>query len=222
MDVTYFRAQRPGPETAIEKAVASHAARLFRLGSRNLWAAGSLSVGAGMPDLIFVAAGSAIAALPDADQSDTAILAYLQVIRRAKALTIAKRIQRPIEVVVVALEKLVSRRVIHFCRSVYSLSRKWRALLAEVVTVEAKVGKWRAALRQAARNRIFSHRSFVALPENLAARICSDPMVDQSGIGILSVSQEGAVKIVKAAVSAPPRVWSYYYHVALLAAKHTK
>jgi hypothetical protein len=95
----------------------------------------------------------------------------------------------------------------------------WASILPETVAVEAKVSKWRDALRQAARNQVFTHRSFVALPERLAQKVQSDPDFDFFGIGILGVDEKGSVKILKKAIKKVPTLWLYHYYIAIMVAK---
>jgi len=65
MDVTYFRPRRPGPESAIENAEASRIPQLFPTLKFPSWTAGSLPIGAGMPDLVVVACEPEVFALAE-------------------------------------------------------------------------------------------------------------------------------------------------------------
>jgi hypothetical protein len=102
----------------------------------------------------------------------------------------------------------------------YALSEDWRAVLPEIVTIEVKVGDWRRAVAQAARNRIFAHRSFVALPDQVARRVKTETIFRELGIGLLSVASDNEVRVVRRARRATPKVWFYYYSLAFMAAEH--
>jgi hypothetical protein len=95
----------------------------------------------------------------------------------------------------------------------------WRQILPEVVTIEAKVADWQSALQQAIRNRIFGHRSFVALPDSVAKRMDAEPGFSKHGVGILAVGDNGEVHVHREARKSNPNVWSYYFHLAAIAAK---
>lgn len=220
MQVTYFRPQRSGPETELESAVAQRMSALFPSQGRLSWAAGSLPVGAGMPDLLFITSEPAVLALAQADLSDAQILAYLRGVCRARVETIVRRLNRTPESVMTALASLLQADAIRESAQIFSLKPSWRSILPEVIAIEAKVTNWRQALRQAARNRIFSHRSFVALPEHIAERVSSESAFGQLGVGILAVSSHGKVFELRPAVLTKPRVWTYYYRIALVAARH--
>ena len=60
-----------------------------------------------------------------------------------------------------------------------------RDILPEVTAIEVKVDNWQRALSQALRNRTFAHRSFIALPVKVAARVRRAPALLQSGIGVI-------------------------------------
>jgi hypothetical protein len=93
-------------------------------------------------------------------------------------------------------------------------------VLPEILTIEVKVADWRRALSQAARNCIFSHRSFVALPEKIASRIRSETLFRELGIGLLSIDASRDVRVLRRARRVTPRAWTYYYSLASLAAGH--
>jgi hypothetical protein len=100
----------------------------------------------------------------------------------------------------------------------FSLTPLWRDVLPEIVTIEAKIKNWQEAVEQAARNRVFAHRSFVALPESLARRVRSEGILQRLGLGLLSVGDDLGTRISRRARRHRPRVWSYYYKLATLLA----
>lgn len=220
MTVTYFQKQRSGPELQLEAAVASYSKRIMRAPKTHLWTAGSLRIGAGMPDLLMVVTHRRIGNLSGMDTSDAEILAYLRAKSRARTVTIADHLRRKPAVLEDRLNVLKSAGAVRLEGESFSLSEAWRNVLPQIVSVEAKVNDWRKAFRQASRNKIFSHKSFIALPDNVAKRASNAPEFRRLGIGILAVSSKGKVSIMVEAKVNHPRVWLYYYRLALVAAKH--
>jgi hypothetical protein len=218
MEVTYFRPQRDGPEAAIQEAVATRLTALLPPNDRPVWTAGSLPIGAGMPDLVAVSYEPEVIALANAEMGSAEVLAYLRAVNRAKLDTIVDRIARPRTTILRCLEGLLEVEAVHEGSDTFELTPVWRAILPEILTVEAKVKNWRDAIGQAARNRIFAHRSFVALPERLATRIRREPVLSHLGIGLLAVGEAGSVQLMKRARRTQPKVWTYYYKLASFAA----
>ena len=220
MNITYFRTPRQGPEIELEAAIVSYGNSLVRAPKSWLWTAGSLPLGAGMPDLILVAANRRIRALPLGDTKDAEIFAYLRVIPRARVDTIAERLGQKPTHVENRLEELQRAGALRVKGRAFSLASGWRNILPQIVSVEAKISNWQKALKQAARNRIFSHKSFVAFPDGLAARVSEKAEFRKLGVGILGVSNNGKVSVFTEAATTSPRVWIYYYRLALMASKH--
>lgn len=220
MEVTYFRPQRTGPETQIENAVINQIMDFFPTGDRPIWTAGSLPIGAGMPDLVVVSCEPEVFALVHVEMPSTEILAYLRAVRHARLKTIAERVGQPREIIVRCLDNLVEVEAVTVGSKTFSLHPTWREILPEIVTIEAKVKNWRDAIAQAARNRVFAHRSFVALPQHLAKRVRSEPIFKRLGIGLLSVSDCCDVRVLRRPRRCQPRVWTYYYKLASIAASH--
>lgn len=222
MDVTYFRPRRPGPEAVIENAVAKQIPNLFPSNAHQLWTAGSVPIGAGMPDLVVVSCEPQVFALAQVEMPNAQILAYLRAVGRARLDTITDRMGKPRELILRYLNGLVEVEAVSNESETFSLLPTWREILPEIVTVEAKVANWRKAVEQAGRNRIFAHRSFVALPERVAQRVRVEPIFSQLGIGLLSVNDDNEVSVVRRAYRRQPRVWSYYYRLAFLVASHSQ
>jgi hypothetical protein len=216
--VRYFRARVKGPELAIEDAVARSAPMLFQANSLGLWTGGSIPLGAGRPDLVVVACDPTIAALANAAIEDAEILAYLRAVGRASSSTISARTGRSEKDIAHSLESLEGIEAVEGDRGIYTVGDRYREVLPEVMTIEAKVSDWRTAIQQAARNRIFAHRSFVALPSAVAKRIQGDRLLTGLGLGLLSVDDDGEVKVLRWGRRRKPRVWVYYYRLAFLVA----
>lgn len=219
MDVRYYRTRRLGPEAAIESAVANRIPDLFPNGDQPMWTAGSFPVGAGKPDLIAVSWEPRVVALAQVSMLGVHILAYLRSVRQARLGTIANRLGRSRESVQNCLNVLHEAEAVSSGATTFSLSPPWGEILREIVAVEAKVANWRRAVEQAARNRVFTHRTFVAVPERIAQRIRREPAFSQLGVGIISVSENDEVRIVRRGRRRQPRVWTYYYKLALHVAR---
>lgn len=222
MDIAYFRPRRPGPEAVIENAVAGQIQNLFASETYTLWAAGSPPIGAGMPDLVVVSCEPQVSALAQVEIPTTHILAYLRAVGCARLETIIKRMYMPQETTIRCMNDLVEVEAVSKVHGTYSLLPIWRQILPEIVTIEVKVTNWKRAVEQAARNNIFAHRSFVALPDYVARRVRLEPIFKQLGIGLLSVGDDHMVRILRRSRCRKPRVWKYYYEIAFLVASHSK
>lgn len=220
MEVTYFRPQRPGPESIIENAVARCVPDLFPTDPELRWTAGSLPIGAGAPDLVIVICEPQVFALAQTEMATSEILAYLRAVGRARLDTISSRLRQPREIIIRRLNGLVDAEAVSNNSDTFSLLPRWRHILPEIVTVEAKVSNWRKAIDQASRNRIFAHKSFVALPDRVAKRVQSERIFGTLGLGLLSVDENHEVKVLKQPRIGRPRVWTYYYDLAFLIANH--
>ena len=217
----HFRSHRPGPEAVIQDVVAERLPNLFPP-SPHWWTAASLPLGAGIPDLILVSYHPEVFALAHVDLSDAQILAYLRAVGRAKLETIARRIGASPKTLSRRLEVLVDAAAVFTASESFVLSPLWREILPEIITVEVKVSNWQRALEQAARNRIFAHRSFVALPDKVAQRVRPEPLFQQLGIGLLSVADDDSVSVLRKPRRRRPSVWTYYYRLASLVARSTR
>lgn len=215
-----FRPLRPGPEAVLQRAVESRLGTLFPQEDRLVWTAGSVPLGAGRPDILLTSCEPQVLALTDTDIKAHTLLAYLRAVGRARPNTISARLGQSLRAVERNLSALVDSNIVIFDRGGYALAEGWRAVLPEVVTVEVKVSDWRRAISQAARNQLFAHRSFVALPAAVAERVKADRLFRELGIGLLEVEPSGGVRVVRRARRAMPKVWSYYYSLAFLAAEH--
>jgi hypothetical protein len=205
-DVHFFRPRVDGPEVQIEDAVVSRLTDIFERNDWPLWVGGSVPIGAGFPDIVSAWYDPQVVSLADFQTADGHIL--------------ATRLQFPSRMLEPRMKQLEASAVINRATdNAFSITASWRQILPEVVTVEAKVSDWRAALQQANRNRIFAHRSFVAFPEDLAERVRRSPGFLRHGVGILAVSNSGEVWVSRPARRNRLVVWNYYFHLAALAAK---
>lgn len=221
MEVTYFRRRREGPEAKLEDAIVRRLGDLFSRSGLPHWVGGGVPIGAGLPDLVSVWCEPHVVSLGDFTTTDGRILAYLRAVRQARVETIAHRVKASRRGVQKKLEQLLEIEAVLLKHvDVFSLSPAWREVLPQVITIEAKVSDWKRAAQQAARNRLFAHKSFVALPEDVARRVRGEGMFAKLGVGIIAVGEAGGVRIVKRAPHHNTSVWSYYYQLASIAAKH--
>lgn len=213
-----FRHLRCGPEAKLQFAVQSRLDDLFPQTVKPVWTGGSVPLGAGIPDIVRAVYEPEVAALAGADGTILAVLAYLRTVGKARRDTISLRLCKSDRAIGLRLAAMEAASIITEKNSSLVLEPKWRCVLPDVLCIEVKVADWRRALSQAARNRIFSNKSYIALPENVAARIRDEDIVRRLGIGLIAVSENDDVKIVRRPRSVRPRAWQYYYSLASMAA----
>lgn len=216
--VTHFRPRREGPEVLIQDVVAGQIPELFGPGPDS-WAAASVPLGAGMPDLVVVSYNPQVLALANIELSDTQILAYLRAVGKVRIETIAQKVRTPEKKLRPRLAYLVEASAVENWSDTFSLSPAWRQILPEIITIEVKVSKWQRAVEQAARNRIFAHLSFVALPAKIAKRVKAEALFGNLGIGLISVSDDSSVVVLRKPRRTRPTVWTYYYQLASILAR---
>jgi DNA-binding Lrp family transcriptional regulator len=169
--------------------------------------------------LVVVTYNPQVFALANIELSDAQILAYLRAVGKARLETIAQRMGTSPKKLSDRLTCLVEASAIETSSNTFSLSPPWRQILPEIITIEVKVSKWQRAIEQAARNRIFAHLSFVALPEKIAQRVRTHASLGSLGIGLISVSGDGAAAVIRKPRRTHPTVWTYYYQLASLLAR---
>ena len=209
----FLRPRRDGPECTIEDRIIQHLPELFRT-EDPACIAGSVPLGAGMPDLIIATYRTLVAGLAEAGPMEANILAYLRVVRRARLETIAARLRIPRKTAERYIKALQDVQAITATPGAITLTPSCREVLPMVIAIEVKVDNWQRALGQASRNLTFAHRSFIALPVAVATRVRRVPEVVGSGVGVIGVEADGSVTVLKQSVSNKPRVWAYYYKLA--------
>lgn len=219
-EMRFFKPRIRGPEQLIENAVLHQFRDIFDRNDWPLWMGGSVPIGAGYPDIVSVWYDPQVMTLADFPALDGHILAYLRSVRHASAETIAQRLRSCSDVIEARMIELSETAVVKKkSANAFAISSVWRRILPEVVTVEAKVSDWQSALRQATRNQIFAHRSFVALPYSVAIRVAERSEFDLQGVGVIAVGECGDVQVIRGARKNRPSVWNYYFHLAAIAAK---
>ncbi len=218
MDVTFFRSRKPGPELLLEDAVVNWVDQLASSADLPSWVACSPSIGAGIPDILFTQYEPQVFALSKSKLSYTRLLAFLRGIDGARLDTIMYHVNYPENVIETDLDELVRINAVYQSDDAFFLSSLWRNIIPTIITIEVKVHDWRKAISQAARNKIFSHRSYIALPKKVAIRIKDNPVFTTLGIGLLSIDANDNVQVEIGALVDELQIWEYYYKLATLLA----
>lgn len=167
-----------------------------------------------MPDLLAATYQPQVTKIGSVSTKHISIIAYLRSVYQARLETIAQRVNFPITETSRCVEALLDVHIISRIENSYRLDDEWKEVLPEVVAIEVKVSDWKRGLQQAARNLLFSNKSFLALPLRTAARIKGDEFAESVGIGLIGIDDTGALRIVRRGRRGNPKVWSYYYGLA--------
>ena len=211
--MNHYRSRRPGPELDLEDAFLSDFTGVLD-SSKQWWLAGSLPLGAGLPDLVAVRHDGALDDVDALGGESIEVLAYLRAVGQARLETVADRLRFPGSVAEATAAFLSKAGALRQGEGPLALTSNWRTLLSEVVAIEFKIADWRRALSQATRNLLFANRSFVALPAEVANRVRRAPEFATHGVGVISVPADGQATIVRRAREGSPRCWRYYYELA--------
>lgn len=217
--VKFYGSRRNGPESLIEDAVLDRANTFFYARNRLMCVLGSRQIGNGLPDLTIISCRPRIRSLPELSSDEALLLGYLRIVDRATAATLSRKLQIPEPRVERSLEILAANAMVDISKLSYRLRRSWQDVL-DVATVEAKHTDWKRAIAQAARNTVFAHQSYVALPERRASAAIDDGNRKRLGIGVISVNLDGAAEIRVQARTRRPLLWKYYFELASEAAKN--
>jgi hypothetical protein len=216
--VKFYGSRRHGPESLIEDAVLNRANSFFYARNRLMCVLGSRQIGNGLPDLTVISCRPRVRSLPELSSDQALLLGYLRIVDRATPGTLSRKLQIPAPRVERSLELLAANAMVDISKFSYRLRRSWQDVL-DVATVEAKNTDWKRAIAQAARNTVFAHQSYVALPERQASAAIDDSNRKRLGIGVISVNADGAAEIRVQAHTRRPLLWKYYFELASEAAK---
>lgn|SRR5215213_4263905 len=219
MRISEFRFARTGPEADVQNAVLLNLNRLFPTETFFSWTAVSLPIGAGLPDIVLVRCYPAVVRLEYSQPRDAEILALLRS-SSLSAVEISQRLRRSTKEVEADVDELRHRSILAVEGDRISLVQDYRDVLREVITIEAKVSNWQKAVAQAARNTIFSNYSYVAMPEIVSRRVRQHQEFQLQGVGIVAINAQGEAWVTKRPRRHRPKVWAYYYQLAILAANH--
>lgn len=221
MDISFFRSRIPGPELLLEDVVTNSVGQLTSNTNLPSWVACSPRIGAGMPDILFAHYQPQIFALSDNGSFQSQLLAFLRTKSRASFDTLLCYLNYSEKVLSAYLEELVGAEIIKQHDDSYYLTPIWMNILPTIISIEVKVHDWRNAIAQASRNRLFSHKSYVALPKKTATRIMNNPIFNTRGIGLLSIDDDLLCEEITP-VSSQPQIWEYYYKLATILVSNNK
>lgn len=213
MRVCDFRSIMDGPEFEMEKILRPNLSQITSVKPKS-WVAGSLRIGAGMPDLTIVSYKPDVLAFANVNIEETKILSYLKIVGRAKSETIAKRVGLSEKKAQYKLTSLLDLELVNQETNVFKLSHKSRNVINEITTIEVKVQDWKKAIQQASRNKIFANRSYIAMPLKLAKNLKNNNFVKENGLGLIGIDNNEKIIEIKKARSDKTKVWSYYYLIA--------
>lgn len=184
------------------------------------WTGGSVPLGAGFPDLISVWWETSIVELRNCSIECLHALSYLRSVRRARLSTIGQRVGLDDESAVDCVSSLEAKNLIRkIGTDSFAIEPHIKNVLPRVVSIEVKVRDWKQAFNQAVRNSVFSHESYVAMPETIASKLPNLQSFISRGIGVISVSEDHTIQVIKDARVQRPSVWTYYFQLASIAAK---
>lgn len=98
----------------------------------------------------------------------------------------------------------------------YHIVRSFKPAFCELFMVEAKLNDWKEALFQAVRHKAYSHKSFVALPEESIKKINLQDFKKEN-IGLISVQKNDIFVIVKPKKEKPATPEAFYYLTEIFA-----
>jgi len=217
MDISFFRSRIPGPEIALEDAVTNNLSELAPKTNLPSWVACSPRIGAGLPDILFAYYEPQILAISRVDYSQTQLIAYLRAVNHASLDSIMNYFKFSKKTITGYLSDLMEICVVSQVDQDYYLEPLWKDIIPTIISIEVKVSDWRKAISQASRNRLFCHKSYIALPRKLASRIKDNPVFEKQGLGLLSI-ENGTIIEEIIAPSTQPQVWEYYYRLAAILA----
>lgn len=203
---------RDGPELALESVVAANLNRIVKHPDPH-WVAGSLRIGAGLPDILIAHWQPDVLALNGADREAVSILAFLRQVRQARVQTLSEGLRISEARVAKSLLNLEEVGAVDELLGSFRITAPWKTILPHVAAIEVKVSNWRSAVAQAARNSVLVHHSFVAFPEKLARRVAREDSVARLGLGVLAIVENDIAMLRRPRRSAP-KVWQYYYQLA--------
>lgn len=212
--VAHFAPIRPGPESGIVSSLSKWWPKLC-VSKFSCWAGSSFTLGAGQPDLVVVSYRPEIRLAKSLGIIHVKVLSYLRSVSYASYIAVIENTGLDKKVLDLALEKLLRIKAISQIKTIYRATPEWRDILPEVISIEAKVDKWKVAATQADRNRTFARHSYVALPYDLARRISCHPVFLNSRLGVLGINKAGKILVLRRAIKGKPLIWDYYYQLAL-------
>ena len=90
--------------------------------------------------------------------------------------------------------------------------RPYQPHTRNLIAIEAKLHDWKSGLCQARRYQFFTHKTFLAFPENIIHRVNLE-MLKKSSVGLISVAPD-QITIVSDPQPAPPVDMTAYYFLS--------
>lgn len=88
--------------------------------------------------------------------------------------------------------------------------RKYQPVAEEFVSIEAKLSDWKSGIYQAVRYKAFSNSSYLAISDKYIDNV-DRAFLKAHGVGLITVSDQGATIVVKAKKRKPSSIVSHYY-----------
>ena len=218
--VRVFERVQPGPEETLMEALSTGIRSGFFGDLSACWVGRGMTIGPGDPDYLIASHTPALLQFEAIEEPHWWALALLQQVPGCTSARMAEHLGSKQSRAERVLSGLVHLGLVRLSSDGhFSLAESSREPLVEVVAIEAKVSRWKEAVRQAVKNRQFSHRSYVALPWALAAKVSMDPLFQIHHLGLLGIDEVGLVDILLAAPSARPVAWHHYFELASKAAR---
>jgi len=220
MEVVEYRNMVDGPEYRMELALRPRLDELIKNQANFNWVAGSMRVGAGMPDLTVVNYVPEVFAFANIDIEESSILTYLSLVNKARPETIANRVGISKQGVNDKLTTLIDLKLVHQELNAFRILPDTKDVISNITTIELKVKNWKKAIVQANRNLLFANKSYVAMPIKYANKLKEHSLVKMKGIGIIGIDDSNNISLIKNARNNTSKVWSYYYLIARELAKN--
>ncbi len=159
-----------------------------------------VTVGSVIPDLVFIALPKAY----DKDSThyhpelDTLVISDLLKNGHSTVSDISKRIFARENTIKTSLERLCKKSTVAKVDcNCFKFIRKTILHDYHIVSIEAKLSKWRVALKQAINYRDFSHMSYVALPITIASKSIVREYCRSEEVGLIAVDNHTANVVFK-------------------------
>ena len=92
----------------------------------------------------------------------------------------------------------------------YTVEQTYNSILADLISVEAKIKDWKKGLHQALRYKYFSNLSFLAISEEYIHRVKLE-LLRNNEVGLISVSKNDIKIIYRPTKKSPANIISYNY-----------
>lgn len=221
MDISFFRSRIQGPEILLEDIVTNNIDSWLSYKNVPSWVACSPQVGAGMPDILFAIYNPEIYALSGKNNSHSKLLAFLRAVNGAEFDSILFHLKFSKKELLSQLDEFIEKQVIDKSENIYILNPNWECIIPTIISIEVKVNNWQVAVSQASRNRLFSNKSYVALPTKTSNRTKDLSIWAEKEIGLLAIDTDSISEEI-CAPTTTPQVWEYYYWIAVLIATNHK